>query len=158
MTELPHRADLHLAGFGRRVAAYLIDVLPITAATAVFFYSYLGFDENFRRYLDAPDDLNARIAFMSQRNNIRDLSLLIYILYCMVADASPLQGTVGKRLLGLRVSDARGNRITIPRSIGRGAVKVASIIPVGLGCLWALWSKDRRTWHDMAAKTLVLRR
>jgi uncharacterized RDD family membrane protein YckC len=76
----------------------------------------------------------------------------------MVADASPLQGTVGKRLLGLRVSDARGNRITIPRSIGRGAVKVVSIIPVGLGCLWALWSKDRRTWHDMAAKTLVLRR
>jgi uncharacterized RDD family membrane protein YckC len=158
MTELPHRADLRLAGFGRRVAAYLIDVLPITAATAVFFYSYLGFDENFRRYLDAPDDLNARIAFMSQRNNIRDLSLLIYILYSMVADASPLQGTVGKRLLGLRVSDARGNRITIPRSIGRGAVKVVSIIPVGLGCLWALWSKDRRTWHDMAAKTLVLRR
>ncbi|MFN9077510.1 MAG: RDD family protein [bacterium] len=158
MTELPQRADLRLAGFGRRVAAYLIDVLPITAATAVFFYSYLGFDETFRRYLDAPDDLNARIAFMSQRNNIRDLSLLIYILYCMVADASPLQGTVGKRLLGLRVSDARGNRITIPRSIGRGAVKVVSIIPVGLGCLWALWSKDRRTWHDMAAKTLVLRR
>lgn len=158
MTELPHRADLRLAGFGRRVAAYLIDVLPITAATAVFFYSYLGFDENFRRYLHAPDDLNARIAFMSQRNNIRDLSLLIYILYSMVADASPLQGTVGKRLLGLRVSDARGNRITIPRSIGRGAVKVVSIIPVGLGCLWALWSKDRRTWHDMAAKTLVLRR
>lgn len=158
MTELPHPADLRLAGFGRRVAAYLIDVLPITAATAVFFYSYLGFDENFRRYLDAPDDLNARIAFMSQRNNIRDLSLLIYILYCMVADASPLQGTVGKRLLGLRVSDARGNRITIPRSIGRGAIKVVSVIPVGLGCLWALWSKDRRTWHDMAAKTLVLRR
>jgi uncharacterized RDD family membrane protein YckC len=158
MTELPHRADLRRAGFGRRVTAYLIDVLPITAATAVFFYSYLGFDESFRRYLDAPDDMNARIAFMSQRNNIRDLSLLFYILYCMVADASPLQGTVGKRLLGLRVSDARGNRITIPRSIGRGAVKVVSIIPVGLGCLWALWSKDRRTWHDMAAKTLVLRR
>ena len=158
MTE-PHRVpNLRLASFGRRLAAYLIDVLPITAATAACFYLYLGFDERVLRYLDAPNDLNARIAFMEQRNSIRDLSFFAYILYCIVADASPLQGTIGKRILGLRVADAQGARLTLSRSMGRSTVKIASIVPIGLGCLWALWSKEKRTWHDMAANTMVLRR
>jgi uncharacterized RDD family membrane protein YckC len=42
-----------------------------------------------------------------------------------VQEASPRQGTFGKRFLGLWVVDAAGARPTFPRALGRSAVKFA---------------------------------
>jgi uncharacterized RDD family membrane protein YckC len=68
-----------------------------------------------------------------------------------------MQATIGKRILGLRVLDARGIRMTIGRALGRNHAKIISYIPPGLGFLWALWSKRRQGWHDLIAKTIVVR-
>jgi uncharacterized RDD family membrane protein YckC len=145
------------AGFGARLLAYVIDVLPITLATAGFFYAFLGFDQTLHRHWAERSDIDARIDYLRQRNQIRDLSFLIYVLYCAVAEGSAMQGTVGKRLLGLRAADDQGKPLTIARSFGRNCAKIISYVPLGLGFLWALWSKRRRAWHDMIAKTLVLK-
>ena len=93
------------AGFGVRLLAYLIDVLPITFAIAAFFYWFLGFDETFQRYSTAQGGVNARIEFLAQRNQIRDLSFFVYLVYSTLLEGSAMQGTFGKRLLGLRVMD-----------------------------------------------------
>ena len=73
------------AGFGARLLAYLIDVVPITSAVAAVFYLFLGFDETFQQYSSARGDLDARIEFLAQRNQIRDVSFLAYIVYCGIA-------------------------------------------------------------------------
>jgi len=150
-------ASAPTAGFGARLLAYTIDVVPLTLLTAAIFYCFLGFDETLKRYLADRGNLEARIDYLSQRNQIRDLSFLIYVFYCSVAECSLMQGTFGKRLLGLRVTNDQGQRLTIARSFGRNFGKIISYIPLGLGFLWAIWSKRRRAWHDMLAKTLVVK-
>ena len=52
-------------------------------------------------------------------HQIRDLSLTVYLLYCALTECSILQGTIGKRLLGLRVTDNYGQKLTIGRSFVR---------------------------------------
>ncbi|MBT9311010.1 RDD family protein [Leptothoe kymatousa] len=145
------------AGLGARLLAYLIDILPIILVTSAVFYLFLGFDETIQQYLNARDDINTRIAFLRQRNQIRDFSFLVYIVYCGFLEGSAMQGTIGKRLLGLRVTDKNGRPLTRGRSFGRNVAKLISYIPLGLGFLWAIWSKHNRTWHDMLAKTLVVK-
>ncbi len=147
-----------IGGLGLRVVAYLIDVIPITLLLAAVFYVFLGFDETVQRYFNRePDDLDARLAFLTQRNQIRDLSFLVYILYCAVLEGSALQGTIGKRLLGLRVTDSQGRHLTVGKAFARNSAKIISYLPCALGFLWALWSKQKRGWHDMIARTLVVK-
>ena len=78
--------------------------------------------------------------------------------------------SLGKRLLRLAVIRA------LPRQNGalsaqeaklmrpgwrwgflRMVVGLVGLSLLGLGYLWALWDKDGRTWHDMAAGTAVVR-
>lgn len=150
-------ANQPIAGLGARALAYFIDIVPITLVIVVVFYIFLGFDETTQQYFNARDDINARIAFLAQRNQIRDLSFLIYIVYGAILEGSAMQATFGKQLMGLRVTDNSGNRLTRGRALGRNAAKLISYIPLGLGLIWAIWAKRNRTWHDMLAKTLVVK-
>lgn len=67
--------------------------------------------------------------------------------------------TVGKRLLGIRVVDARGDA-DMPIGLARAAVRwvvkylVSGVLPVGY--LWYFRDATRRTWHDRAAGTAVV--
>jgi uncharacterized RDD family membrane protein YckC len=81
----------------------------------------------------------------------------VYIVYCTLTEGSAMQATVGKRLLGLRVTDDNGGQLTMARSFGRNIAKIISYLPLGLGFIWAIWSKRKRGWHDMIAKTLVIK-
>lgn len=144
-----------LAGFGARVLAYVIDVVPITFLIALFFYVLLGFDQSLEQYLSDRSDRDARVEVLMQQRYIRNLSFLVYLLYCAVAECSAMQGTFGKRLLGLRVTDKDGKRLTFGRSVWRNFAKFFSAIPLGLGFLWVVWSKQKQAWHDSLAKTFV---
>jgi uncharacterized RDD family membrane protein YckC len=77
--------------------------------------------------------------------------------YGIVADCSAAQGTVGKRLLNIRVTDMLGNRISFGRSLGRNAAKIFSVIPLFFGYLYSFLNKKQQCWHDIAANTLVIK-
>lgn len=65
--------------------------------------------------------------------------------------------TPGKAVLGLRVVRATtGRRLTIARSLLRTVAYLISLIPLGLGFLWILVSRDRRCWHDHIAGSRVV--
>lgn len=66
-------------------------------------------------------------------------------------------GSLGHRLLGLRVTRLDGTRPGVVRAIIRILVTPLSWLPLGLGLLWMLDQRERRTWHDLAAGTLVVR-
>lgn len=148
-----------LASFGQRLLAYLIDALPITLIVAAVFYFFFGFDVLLHNYLErAPDDLEARRAFMSQRTLIRNISFLLYMVYATVMESSPNQGTFGKRALSLSVGDYSGQRLSLKSSFIRNFGKLISISVFALGFLWVLFDKDRQGWHDKMAKTLVVKK
>lgn len=66
-------------------------------------------------------------------------------------------GSFGHRLLGLRVVRVDGGRVGVIMAAVRFVVEIASLLPLGLGMLWMLDQRQRRTWHDLAAGTIVVR-
>ena len=65
--------------------------------------------------------------------------------------------TIGMRAWRLRVVAADGNRVSWPRAIARFFVALVSLAALGAGFWWALVDAQGRTWHDMAARTRVMR-
>lgn len=136
--------------------AYLIDVLPITLLVFGVFYLFLGFDETLDKYLNRGTEIEPRIKFMEQRNWIRDISLLIWIIYCIIFEASPKQGTIGKSLMEIKVVDNSGNRLTLYKSLARNLSKILSYSIIALGFIWILFDKKRQGWHDKLNNTYVV--
>ncbi|MCW2955926.1 MAG: domain containing protein [Thermoleophilia bacterium] len=67
-------------------------------------------------------------------------------------------GSLGMRLAGLRVVASDGTRLRLWAAVVRELVRVcASLPPLGLGFLWMLDDRERRTWHDLAAQSVVVR-
>jgi uncharacterized RDD family membrane protein YckC len=82
---------------------------------------------------------------------------VLKFLYGVVADCSAAQGTAGKRLLNIRVTDMLGQRISFGRSLGRNAAKIFSVIPCFFGYLYSFLNRKQQCWHDIAANTLVIK-
>ena len=144
-----------VAGFWRRLAAYTVDVIPIVLVTASLFYIFFGFDAAIDARFNNPRNIESHIEFLRQRNQIRDLSFLVWLIYSIIMEASPVRGTFGKWLFGIQVVDQDGRQLTIARSVGRNLAKLLSYLPLGLGFLWVVFNKRKQGWHDLIARTYV---
>lgn len=79
------------------------------------------------------------------------------LFYFPVMESSKWQGTVGKKLLNLKVVDKDGNRLSVFRSLLRSAVKYLSFnITIGLISVLIPCSKDKRALHDSLSGTYVV--
>ncbi|MDN3205265.1 RDD family protein [Algoriphagus sediminis] len=141
-----------------RFIAYLIDIIPIILLVSAFFYFFLGFDEVLSRYLSRGNDVQPRIEFISDRNLIRNISFLIWVVYCIVMESSPKQGTLGKLIMGIKVIDQEGNRLSFSQASLRNLGKIVSAAVIFLGFAWILFDKKRQGWHDKFQKTFVVDR
>jgi uncharacterized RDD family membrane protein YckC len=125
------------AGFWRRFAAYAIDYVIVLLGTAV-----LG--------------AAATIAGLGDDSARLSLAALVgYFLYCVLLESSPWQATVGKRALGLRVTNAQGERIGFARAATRFVAKLLSVLTLCLGFLLIFVTQRRQALHDLIAGTLV---
>ena len=77
-------------------------------------------------------------------------------LYNALMESSSWQGTVGKRVLGIRVTDLDGNRINFGRATGRYFGKIISSLICAVGFIMVLFTERKQGLHDMMASTLVL--
>ena len=78
-------------------------------------------------------------------------------LYFALLESSAWSATLGKRALGLRVTDSSGAHIRFGRATRRLAAKLVSAAPLGLGFLMAAFTARRQALHDLLAGTLVVR-
>lgn len=125
------------AGFWIRVVAALIDavVLFVIQFTLSLFLIGLG-DEGIATNL---------------------VSILIGLMYAAGLESSNWQGTLGKKILGLKVCDEHGDRISFGRAAGRHFGKVLSGCLLFIGFLMVAFSERKQGLHDYIAKTLVVR-
>jgi len=65
--------------------------------------------------------------------------------------------TIGMRAWRLRVVSADGKPLDARQALVRFGVSLISLAAVGLGFFWALFDAQNRTWHDIAAGTLMVR-
>ena len=65
--------------------------------------------------------------------------------------------TLGMRAWRVRIQDENGNLPGLGKCAIRFLVSFGSVAVLGLGFFWSLFEADRKTWHDMASRTRLLR-
>jgi len=149
---------VRVSGFPRRAAAALCDLalmLGLTAAVTLAVALALHVSVPGLREL-GPDLL---VAGILDRNPMAvgavGLFLGITGLYELYFAGMAGQ-TLGMRLLRIRVISGRGE----PPGPGRGLLRllalIPSVLPAGLGWLWALFDREHRALHDHLAGTFVI--
>lgn len=122
-------ATIEPAGLGRRAGAFCIDFVVLLPAVAV-----------------------------SQSIVPLFGGLAVWWLYFALFETSRWQGTPGKRMLGLKVTDVNGIHVRFGRASGRFAAKLLSAAPLFVGFLFPAWTRHKQALHDLIAGTLVVRR
>lgn len=141
-------------GFWRRVGASLIDlvmILLIFGLTAAM--SYIGFKVGLAAHNRSPSLSNASALVVFLTLGWIFLATAYFVVF------HGMDGrTIGKSLLGLRVVGPDQAPISYRRALlrwlGTAGFGCASI---GLSFLWIVWSAEKRGWHDLLARTWVIR-
>jgi uncharacterized RDD family membrane protein YckC len=81
--------------------------------------------------------------------------LIIVYFYFTLLETSVWQGTIGKRLLKIKVTDLKGKRINFKRATIRFLSKILSA-QLLIGYIMILFTEKKQGLHDLIAKTLVL--
>ena len=121
------------SGFWRRFAAALVDGILIGIVGGIL-GAIFGLDRN-------------------ASNGIGTLLGLVYYTYFEGTSGQ----TVGKKALGIRVIDlSGGGPIGYGRAFIRYIGRFVSGIVLLLGYLWMIWDKEKQTWHDKFANSVVV--
>jgi uncharacterized RDD family membrane protein YckC len=150
-------------GFWLRFLAYLIDSAVIVLGVCVlaiplFFLTGLG---AFLSEIHPEEDWNeSRVwVLIAVFFLFVTASLVITWLYHALMESSEWQATVGKKALGLVVTDMAGRRMSFWRATGRHFAKiVTNMVPLFIGYIMAGFTVQKQALHDMIAGCLTLRR
>jgi uncharacterized RDD family membrane protein YckC len=155
------------AGFWLRFLAAILDalVLGIPVACIAVLAIALGFGAGFHN-INPDDPPTAIIAAM-----IGFILLFVVAfavgewLYFALLEASSWQGTVGKKILGLYVTDVEGKRVSFGRASGRfcGGRLMRFVPGIGglyflVSCICAGFTEKKQALHDMIAGCLVMKK
>lgn len=82
---------------------------------------------------------------------------LLSIAYFTYLHATAAGQSIGNRVARVRVADAvTGRPLSAGRALLRVLVSFVSEALLLIGFLWMLWDPQRQTWHDKAARSVVL--
>lgn len=84
-------------------------------------------------------------------------SLFVQVAYYVGFETSAKQATWGKQIVGIKVTDLNGRRLTVGRALGRYFAKILSGCTV-IGWFLPLFTEKKQALHDIVAGTLVLDR
>lgn len=133
------------AGFWLRACALLIDTV-IVAIIAIILGVIIGLIMGFG---GANEESAGAVGNL--------LGICLNIAYYCGLESSERQATFGKQLLGLKVTDGAGNRITFLRALGRYFAKILSAIILLIGYFMAGFTAKKQALHDIICDTLVIK-
>ncbi len=132
------------SGFGRRMAAGLVDTVFFVILFAVLLFAIQGGEQTFD--LGNPTFIPAYL-----------FVLVLHGFYFTFFHAATGQ-TPGKMLAGIKVVAVRGGALLTPwDSFVRWLGYFLSALPLGAGFFWALLDHDDRCLHDKWAHSIVVR-
>lgn len=86
------------------------------------------------------------------------LGLLIGWIYSAAMESSPLQATLGKMALQIKVTDLDGARVSFGKVTGRHFAKFVSALLLFVGFVMAAFTAKKQGLHDLMAGCLVVNR
>lgn len=150
------------AGFWWRFLAYIIDDLLIGAVSWIFALPILAiFGVSMYSFKEAgmnPDDAEMLILpIILASSSIGMIAMVVQWLYFALMESSKHQGTLGKIVLKIKVTDVDGNRISFARATGRYFGKILSGMIMMIGYIMAGFTEKKQALHDMLASCYVIK-
>ena len=153
------------AGFWIRVAAFIIDSLILSIVVLPIYYAYMPilrpFMEEYNAALLASDITAAQNAITALYSQLFKgpipIIMAINTIYFSVLEASRFQATLGKRIMGIKVTDKNGNRISLLQSFARNLAKILSSLPFYIGYLMAGVSRRKQALHDLITGSFIVK-
>ena len=175
------------AGFWKRFFAYLIDVFILTIGIALIWKILLSSANILPAYiineygtfvfaffctcfstLGEPFGLIYIIGYFLTigGNTVLDVIGSIIVLSALILkwfyfswfESSTQQATLGKRALGIIVSDTNGNKLTFGQASTRYWSKTISSLILLIGFIMVGFNEKKQALHDKIAKTLVIKK
>ncbi|MCM2264207.1 MAG: RDD family protein [Desulfuromonadales bacterium] len=77
-------------------------------------------------------------------------------IYYAAMESSGLQATLGKQVLGLKVTGLQGNRVGFLRASGRYWGKLISVVSLGAGFAVMFFTEKHQTFHDYVSGCVIV--
>lgn len=150
-------AGVRYAGFWRRFLAIYIDGVVIGGA---FYILIMPF--SLLAYL-AMSPSRASYGPAEGMEAVMGVMVVLAVIFGIVAPwiyeaamiSSSKQATLGKRAVGIVVSDTQGRRISFGRATGRYFGKMVSSLTLGVGYIMAAFTERKQALHDMMADCIL---
>ena len=155
MSEVSGGTSVHYGGFWRRFLAYLIDDFIVGIMIAIvfcIFVSFMGMSVGDFKNVKASELSVVQIQILSLCGT---LEFMLTWLYFALQESGTYSATLGKRLLGMRVTDESGKAISFARASGRYFAKILSTILI-IGWIMAAFTRRKQALHDMLAGTVIV--
>lgn len=164
-SQIPYQQDqkpIEYAGFWWRFLAYLIDSIIISTISWIFIlpvFAILGISVfSMKQSGYNMDDPTLFIGtFLMAMIPVAIISTAAQWLYFALMESSKHQGTVGKLLLKIKVTDTAGNRINFARATGRYFAKIISGMILMIGYIMAGFTERKQALHDILANCYVIK-
>lgn len=151
---LQPQGDFPSASFWKRIAAIFYDFMLCIALVMVVTLIY---QQGILRIIYGADALQ-EMADSGMLDIDPVLSTLVFFsIFAFFAKFWTHGGqTLGMQVWGLRVQNADGSAIDIWQALLRFLIAIFAWLPAGLGFLWILFDKQKRSWSDMYSGSVVV--
>jgi uncharacterized RDD family membrane protein YckC len=151
------------AGFVPRFLAFIFDSIIISAIVLAFFVFVVPFLYHpfpmVNSILSGPLVSDNSISFIFNMLFVwMEFFLIVQCFYVTFLESSSYQGTFGKMIFGLSVTDIAGSRISVIRAFVRGLGLIISFLLFCSGYILILFTKNKQGLHDIIAATYVIHR
>ncbi|MBT2340361.1 MULTISPECIES: RDD family protein [Pseudomonas] len=148
------QGDFPPVGLGRRLAAMFYDFLLCTALLIVTSGAY----KMIQMAIIGEEKMHTLTEAGALDGDPLLSTVLLFVLFAFFAKFWTHNGqTLGMQVWGIRVQNADGTAISLWQALLRFVVSIASWLLVGLGFIWALFDKRKRSWHDIYSDTQLVR-
>jgi len=155
----PERVSVKVeyAGFWRRFVAWLIDAVLVNVVAIPILVGAATFADRVAPVGTAGRQGNTN-SIVGMLLLAAALVLVLVWLYFARMESSSKQGTLGKRALGIIVTDLDGGQVSFARATARHFGKLLSGVLLYVGFLMAAFSAKKQALHDIMANCLVVKR
>ena len=151
----PAASPPRLASIGMRWLAIIIDGIIVAIPTVMLVF-VSGMFADLAAAMESDNEGLMATAFADFQNNLLLLNLLVSAIYNVAFMVYFNGQTPGKLMLGLRVVKKNGKRVSWLDALLRNVFGYMVSGLFLLGYLWAAFDRERQTWHDKMAGTVVV--
>ena len=153
------------AGFWLRFVALIIDglllgTIQFIAVMPILGIMGLGLPGDLQN-LD-PADETSMVPLIGQVMAMAGVAQIVFLtvqtLYYALMESSKYQASIGKIVLGLKVTDVNGEKLDFTKALVRNLCKILSSMILLIGYLMAAFTEKKQALHDMIAGTLVVKK